>query len=50
MQQILRTTHEGKLRFPVFDYTSGESHIIEVACANLDNGLRVIAESAFLKL
>lgn len=50
MLETPKATHEGDVSFPIFDYLTGESHVIKASCANLDNGLRVIAESAFLEI
>jgi hypothetical protein len=50
MVKIPHATHEGDFELFLHDYISGQVLVVKVVCANLDNGIRVISESAFLQL
>lgn len=50
MSEIPNATHEGDISLPIFDYLTQESSVIKASCVNLDNGLRLLSESAFLEM
>jgi hypothetical protein len=50
MAEILRATHEGKLKFPFIDPISGSMMSVTGECVNLSDDSRVLAETIFLEL